>query len=327
MAKPSTGFQSPKDPSPESGSDSDSDTDLKSPPRLSHSKLSTSSDRPSAFRGYRPFPRVMNLYLNYTSLSFKTLSLCGASQSDLLYLVELHFGYTPRGPLNFGQGFYLRNGTTTKDPILAAAGDEFPLPMLSVFFVSKAIIMLPPVDEEKNPRDVVREEVRAVRRKGEQGERVVGFRFGVDGVLVHGGKRRAREEFEWWKGRGKGKGKKGEEADNGNGDLQGSRDYRLVRVATTVASGKAGSSSAAAKSMPDADDNDGEVLAELVFESLWSVKHVFKLELKGAGATGKLGERWALAVVMSALSLCWMRQYGRTNKTTVAAWDKAHHGK
>ncbi|KAJ4307243.1 hypothetical protein N0V88_000624 [Collariella sp. IMI 366227] len=141
----------------------------------------------------------MNLHLAYTPSSLKTLHLCGATPSDLLHFIELHFGHTARSPLGSGgRGYYLRSGPNATDPILAAAGDRVRLSMLKV--------------------------------------------------------------------------------EDGN--------------------------------------NDGrEPLAELVFESVWSTKHVFRLELNEAGATGQLGDRWALAVVMSALSLCWMRQYGRTNKS------------
>lgn len=109
----------------------------------------------------------MNLYSNFSGIlhALKTQRLCGATENDFLYLVELHFGYTPRGPLHFGQGFYLRNGTTIKDPILAAAGNEFPLPFLITLFDPKAAIKLPPIDLEKNPRDMVTETLRASTSK------------------------------------------------------------------------------------------------------------------------------------------------------------------
>ncbi|KAH6853212.1 hypothetical protein B0I37DRAFT_358777 [Chaetomium sp. MPI-CAGE-AT-0009] len=132
----------------------------------------------AAFSGYRPFPSVMNLYGNFSGVlqTFTTQKLCGATGDDFLYLVELHFGYTTRGPLHFGQGFYLRNGTTNKDPILAAAGDEYPIPYLIKLFDPKTSIKLPPLDTEKNPRDMVTEILHASSGK----EYGVTFRFAIE---------------------------------------------------------------------------------------------------------------------------------------------------
>ncbi|KAK4125410.1 hypothetical protein N657DRAFT_678539 [Parathielavia appendiculata] len=78
--------------------------------------------------GHRPLPPssdtahyapVMNLYANYSGAlglsAMKSHKLCGPTESNFLYLVECHFGYTPRDPLNFGRGYYLRNGTSLKD--------------------------------------------------------------------------------------------------------------------------------------------------------------------------------------------------------------------
>ncbi|KAK4666195.1 hypothetical protein QC763_406050 [Podospora pseudopauciseta] len=89
----------------------------------------------AAFIGYRPFQSIMNLHSNFLGVvnALKTFKLCGATEDGFLYLVEAHFGFTPRGPLHFGPGYYLRNGTSPKSPILAATGDEFPLPLSSSF--------------------------------------------------------------------------------------------------------------------------------------------------------------------------------------------------
>ena len=55
-----------------------------------------------------------------------------------------------------------------------------------------------------------------------------------------------------------------------------------------------------------------------------NLKHAFTLELKGAGRTGELGDRWALMVVMTSLGLHWLRQNGGTKKATVGAAQKIH---
>lgn len=52
------------------------------------------------------------------------MNLCGGSNAkDRLCLIEMQTGYSGKGPLGMRTGFLLRNGMSTKDPILAAAGD------------------------------------------------------------------------------------------------------------------------------------------------------------------------------------------------------------
>ena len=236
----------------------------------------------------------MNLYANYSSVlaALTSHKLCGATESDILYLAEVHFGYTPRGPLNFGQGYYLRNGPSRKDPILAATGCRYRLPFLVHLFDPKTNVLLPPLDIEKNPRDLVTETLRSTASK-EQG---VAFRFWVE----VGVKRRRREAFEWRK---EATGKQEPGGGGGhNSDAKGTR-YTLVRLAPS---------------------GSHEVVAELVFRSLWSLTHIFSLELLGAGRTGELGERWNLMVVMTALSINWLRQVGKTKEATIGAAQKVH---
>ncbi|KAK4151886.1 hypothetical protein C8A00DRAFT_44981 [Chaetomidium leptoderma] len=214
-------------------------------------RSSTKVPATAAFSGYRPF----------------SPKLCFATENDLLYLVELHFGYTPRGPLHFGRGFYLRNGTTTKDPILAATGDD--------------------------PRDTVTEILHASTGK----EHSVAFRFAIEVGI----KRRQREEFEWRKMGGGGK--------QAGAYETGSR-YTLYRLTSNLST-----LSSSSPPLPD----DTQVVAELSFRHIMNLKHAFTLELKGAGLTGELGDRWTLMVVMTSLSLHWLRQNGKTKKATVGA--------
>jgi hypothetical protein len=217
----------------------------------------------------------MNLYTNYSALrtALSTLKLCGATQDDFLYLVELHFGYTSRGPLKSGRGYYLRNGTTTKDPVLAAVGDE--AGAAPGGFVTT--VLLPPLDTAKSSlpsqgeEDLVPEVMRS--RGGAEGQaQGLACRFWVE-VGVEGLR---REEFEW-RMEAKGEGEKGPR-------------FALVRL------------------------GGGQAVAELVFTSAWSMKHIARLEMVGVGLTGELGERWALMVVTTALGLYWLRQHGKTRK-------------
>jgi hypothetical protein len=240
----------------------------------------------------------MNLYGNFSGVlkAFTTQKLCGATEDDFLYLVELHFGYTTRGPLHFGQGFYLRNGDTTKDPILAAAGDELPIPSLVRLFDPRTSIKLPPLDTEKNPRDMITEILRASNGK----EHGVTFRFAIEVGI----KKRHREEFEWRKTKGS-KEVGGHETQN---------RYTLYRLASNPP--------LASSSAPAPDDR--EIVAELAFRNVMNVKHIFTLELQGAGLTGELGDRWTLMVVMTSLALHWVRQHGKSNKATVGVAQMIH---
>ncbi|KAK3906134.1 hypothetical protein C8A05DRAFT_12111 [Staphylotrichum tortipilum] len=262
----------------------------------------------AAFIGYCPFPPVMNLYVNYSFLfsTLKSYKLCGATENDFIYLVEYHLGYTPRGPLNFGRGLYLRNGTSFTDPILTATGEEFPIPLLVSLFDPDTIVKLPPLDMDKSPRDMVNEVLRAGTSKG-QG---VTFKFTVE----VGVKRIFRESFEWRKCSAAVGGK------SEGGSHTTKSWYTLHRF---VPSHRPPPTSASATKEAD---NDCETLAVLTFNRVLSFTHQFTLELKGAGLTGELGDRWTLMVVTSALGLLYLRSSGKTGKATVGA-AQAIHGK
>lgn len=271
----------------------------------------------AAFVGYRPSPPVMNLYVNYTFLlsALKSYKLCGATETDFLYLVEYHLGYTPRGPLNFGRGIYLRNGPSFADPILTAVGEEFPIPLLVSLFSPDTVVKLPPRDMGKNPRDMVDEVLSAGRSKG----REVAFKFAVE----VGVKRICRESFEWRKCPTGVLVAAGGKPEGGGGHTTKSW-YTLHRLAPSRPPGPPPASASAAEDS-EAED-DGETLAVLTFNRVFSLTHQFTLELKGAGRTGELGDRWALMVVTTALGLLYLRSSGKTGKATVGA-AQAIHGK
>ncbi|OIW32484.1 hypothetical protein CONLIGDRAFT_699249 [Coniochaeta ligniaria NRRL 30616] len=258
-----------------------------------HGLASTTKPVVAPFTGYRQFPPVMNLYANYAGVfkAMKTYKLCGATAEDVLYLVEVHFGYTPRGPLNFGRGLYLRNGTRFRDHILAAAGEVSRFPLLITLFNPKTAVLLPPLDMEKNPTDKVTEILHA----STCAEHATAFKFTIE----VGVKKIEREAFEWRKLTTTGKGSR----------------YKLHRLVTDEPNPATSSGSG---SLDDAT----EVLAELSFENVLSFNHLFGLELKGAGLTGEMGDRWTLMVVMTALAIHWQRYYGKTNKTIVSAAQK-----
>ncbi|KAL2191510.1 hypothetical protein L209DRAFT_761188 [Thermothelomyces heterothallicus CBS 203.75] len=249
-----------------------------------------SSRLPAAFVGYRPFPPVLNLYGNPSGVldALNTFKLCGAAKNDLLYLVDVHHGFTPRGPLHFRPGLYLRNGTGTDAPILAAAGDEAREPLLIATFSVKSYIMLPPLDLEANPRDLVTEIMYATKTS----DGAVSFRFTIE----VGPKMKCREQFEWRK--------------VGTGDAHSA--FILVRPDPQ---------SASPSPTPSAQE-ETEILAKLLFRNVMSLNHLFTLELKRAGGSGEMGDRWTLMVVVTALRLYWLRAYGKTNKLVVGIGQK-----
>lgn len=260
----------------------------------------------AAFLGYRPFPSVMNLYGNSSSGvigALTTYKLCGADKNEFLYIVEVHHGFTPRGPLNFRPGFYLRNGTGTEAPILAAAGDEEREPLLMSTFNVKSLIMVPPpLDEDDvefnlNPRDLVTEIMYATTTS----DGSVLFRFSVE----VGPNMKIREEFEWRKTR------------KGDTNTQHSR-FILIRLpplsSISFSSPSPSSSSTAQK--------ESDILADLTFRNAMTLHHLFTLELKGAACSGEMGDRWTLIVVATALRLYWLRSYGKTNKAIVGIGEK-----
>lgn len=259
------------------------------------------------FLGYHPFPPVMNLYGNSSGGvigALTTYKLCGADKNEFLYVVEVHHGFTPRGPLNFRPGFYLRNGTGTEAPILAAAGDEEREPLLMSTFSVKSLIMVPPpLDEDDvefnlNPRDLVTEIMYATTTS----DGSVSFRFSVE----VGPKMKIREEFEWRKTR------------KGDTNTQHSR-YILTRLpsssSTSFSSPSPSSSSSSAQ-------EESDILADLTFRNAISLHHLFTLELKGVACSGVMGDRWTLMVVATALRLYWLRSYGKTNKAVVGIGQK-----
>ncbi|KAM7211149.1 hypothetical protein V8F06_013456 [Rhypophila decipiens] len=286
----------------------------------------------ATFYGYTPFPPLMTFYTDFSGVPFTHVRLCGgggttnskaaADRDQRLYMVDVHPGYTPRGPLHFRPGLYLRNGTTTEAPILAAAGDKDRLPLHALVstFSLEGVILLPPVDAEEatNPtRDLVTEVIRASTTSTaaaangmmESTRRVVTFHFAIE----VGVKMREREEFEW--------------VDSSGLSSKHTRFVLLRCCSRFPASSSSSNIQAAAAAADDDDDDDdwpdpddnvgGQVLAELVFDNVISWNRLFSLELKGAGRTGELGDRWALMVVMTALRICWVRMQGKTTKWVV----------
>lgn len=303
-------------------------TDLKDAKQLSENEDSDEENPkgflPSAaFTAYRSFPPVMNLYGNFSGVvkALRTFKLCGATENEFLYLVEAHYGFTSRGPLCFGPGYYLHNGTSLKSPIRAATGDEYPIPFLAQLFRSKTTVKLPPLEQERNPRDMVTEVVQSTSSK----EHGVAFAFEIE----VGVERMVREAFEWRKMHGASSSSNDANTNDNNedgGHSDSGTRYMLCRLAPGQACrSRAEASRFGASGVPTTvEETKVQVVAELRLNNVLNWKHPYTLELKGPGLTGELGERWALMTVVTSLTLYYLRQVGKTNKTTVAAAQKVH---
>ncbi|KAK1989658.1 hypothetical protein LX36DRAFT_705683 [Colletotrichum falcatum] len=119
----------------------------------------------------------------------KTFFLCGASRDERLFLVEIHTGLSRKGTLGARRGMVLHNGTSNKDAILAAAGDNAVFAGRAYAFNSATVVYLPPLEPQASIHPMVTEAMRA----GLVGDDVV-FRFSIE---VR--EKQQRERFEWRK--------------------------------------------------------------------------------------------------------------------------------
>ncbi|OBT40529.1 hypothetical protein VE00_08985 [Pseudogymnoascus sp. WSF 3629] len=251
---------------------------------------------------YRQFPPVMNAYYQWPST--KTYNLCGATKEDRLCVVEIHAGLSGSSPLGFKAGVLLHNGMSTKDPILAAAGDESLFAGRIYAFNSNSVIMLPPLETRASHRAMITE----IMRPSTTSDNGVTFVFSIEV-----GEKLQRERFEWRKFK------------KGNGDEANPGGFTLLRLSSssknTDPTTSGSSSRGDCSSSPTG--NDCEAVALLTLTRSWAqIKHPFSLELTGSGLSGALGDRWVLMVVITALRLWFLNANGRATKTGIAVGEK-----
>lgn len=253
---------------------------------------------------YRQFPPVMNAYYEWHSM--KTFNLCGATKEDRLYVVEMHTGYSAKGPLGLKAGMILHNGLSTKDPILAVAGDESQFAARVYAFNANSVIMLPPLEDRASHRAMTTE----MMRPSATSDNGVAFIFSVEV-----GEKLRRKRFEWRKFK---KGDGGDEASPGGFKL-----LRLPSSSKKTDTNTGGSSSSKGDDSSSPTGDDGEVVAVLTLTRSWAkIKHPFSLELTGSALSGALGERWTLVVVITAIRLCMLNSNGRAAKTSISVGEK-----
>ncbi|KIH86484.1 hypothetical protein SPBR_08702 [Sporothrix brasiliensis 5110] len=161
----------------------------------------------------RLFPPVVNAYSNWGRI--KTFDHCGASRGECLYVVESHTYFSGRKPLCARQGLLLHSGTSRKDAVLAAAGNETPGRSLN----PDTIVLLPCPDPSAEASTMAIEKMRLATTAGS-------LRF-----TIEEGEEMQREEFEWRKVR------KGED------NAVASGGFRLVRLTSRCPTAQARSGS------------------------------------------------------------------------------------
>ncbi|KAL4876708.1 hypothetical protein BJY04DRAFT_222883 [Aspergillus karnatakaensis] len=142
---------------------------------------------------YGSLPSTMSLHGQWTKL--RSMNLCaGTASKDRLCLIEMQTGYRGRPPLGMRTGFVLRDGMSSKDSILAAAGDEEPglhafNPNGIVFFPSRDPDAGLKPDDEDLDTEIMRAE------PGLNGD--IAFYFSIEV-----GNEGSRGDFAWRKVRG-----------------------------------------------------------------------------------------------------------------------------
>ncbi|KAL6817476.1 hypothetical protein V8C40DRAFT_268977 [Trichoderma camerunense] len=237
---------------------------------------------------YRRFPSIMTIKAGWS----KSFTICDANADEVLYLAKFHpYGWSCPKPLGARGGFILYNGTTREDTILAAAGDITLFEQKINPFSNKSHILLPPLakdDKRQASREVTETETMTARSVTDNG---VVFHF-----VIEAGRALKRERFEWRRCTEEGVA------------------WKLVRC-----------SSSSRRVFPE-----GEIVAKLSWlpVSLATVldlvnpKPLFTLQLLNSLESGTLGERCALAVVMSALRLWQLRTKGKHKKSYVRIGER-----
>ncbi|KAH8664241.1 hypothetical protein BX600DRAFT_512296 [Xylariales sp. PMI_506] len=288
------------------------------PPDYSAAGPSTGADaapaRSAPLTPHATFPPLMKIYYELSLSGLKTFYVCGATDQERLYAIDVHTGYSMKRPLGGRAGLHLHNGVTKSAPVIAATGNTFPIETRMSLRPLESIMLIPALPSSTGAEVFAVETLKAGTRPGDG----VGFKFSVE---VGEGEKMHREPFEWIKI------EKGQEGLEKGG-------FKLVRHAnrspapagvSSSAGGQAASSSSASSSSSSSSD-EGEVVALFTWtKTLTNPMHPFWLELKGSGQSGVLGQRWALMALMTALRLWALRLEALTNTKVVAMQEKFWH--
>ncbi|KAI1270086.1 hypothetical protein F5Y18DRAFT_367037 [Xylariaceae sp. FL1019] len=266
---------------------------------------------------YCKIPPHMRIYYQWRPSGFKTFFVCGSKgESDRLFTVKVHTGYSFARPLGIRPGLHFYNSadtSVTENDLLAAVGDDSVFGSMTLN--NDSLIYMPPLSgAASSGSDFVQEAFRA-RTTPDGG---VGWCFAIE---VGEREKMRRDRFEWCRvDKEKGKGPKNED---GEGEFENG-GFKLFRLPGTSANHPIGTEAQGSSSrVPSNNEGTGELLAKFTYRSfLKSPKHPFDLELVGEGLKGGLGERWSLMVLVTALRLWFMHVNGKTKRSSVAATER-----
>ncbi|KAI1380901.1 hypothetical protein F4677DRAFT_405059 [Hypoxylon crocopeplum] len=236
---------------------------------------------------YRPFPSVLHAHYQWKITMVFHL---GEPANKRLFAVSTHTELNGKGPGK--PGIVLHNGPTDKYPMLAAAGREPNADFLSL----NSIIILPSLSGGTTGKNCTE-----IMRAGTSSDQAV-FRFSIE---VGQSKDLRRENFEWRKC-------KGDEVKS-LVDPPWSCGFKLVRLPYHPgdnANSEDGTSS-------NVTDQNQEVIAIFAWNPNWSMMHPFKIEFRGSGQTGAMGERFSLMVVITGLRLWYLKHQGKASRNTI----------
>lgn len=232
------------------------------------------------------FPASIEVYASWGIRDYGTLHIRDAEKHQRLYAVKAHTGISGRGPLLSRPGFYLHNGPTTKDAIIAAVGDESMTDARVYAFNAKSVLMLPPL-EPTGASQLCTSSMWPMASSAPDG---VVFQF-----IIEVGEQQRRTLFEWRR------------LDKADPEFAGAGGFRLLRLA---------GSPEESRSAPDGQLQDGEAVAVVTFISmLKTFTHAFSLDFQGPALSGELGDRCRLAIAATAVRLWVLRSKRRTHKT------------
>ncbi|KAI2625902.1 hypothetical protein GGR54DRAFT_522013 [Hypoxylon sp. NC1633] len=233
---------------------------------------------------YQPIPLVLDAY--YQSKIITRVFHLGEPTNKRLFAVSVHTG-TGSKPM-----MTLHNGPTEKDPMLAAAGeghDDHTFPLDS-------IITLPELSSGTSG-----EMCTEIMRSDTSLDRAV-FRFSIEvgqkGELQ-------REDFEWRRCQG--------DEVKKFVTRPWTCGFQLVRLSCRAGQ-KTDSGNGAD---PRTSGEDEDVVALFAWNHGLSLLHPFRIDFRGSGQTGILGERFSLMTIITGLRLWGLKHQGRTSPHSI----------
>ncbi|OTB16650.1 hypothetical protein K445DRAFT_21604 [Daldinia sp. EC12] len=242
---------------------------------------------------YRPFPPVLSAHYQWKMIT--PVFHLGDTTDKRLFAVKVHTGFSGYGPGR--PGVVLHNGPTDKHPMLAAAGDEYYASSLSL----NGIITLPSLSDGTAERTCTE-----ILRAATSLDTVV-FRFSIE--VGPNNNELWREDFEWRKSKGN--------EDKDLVDAPWKCGFKLFRLSPQTGKG----SNTPNETLQKIATKDQELVAVFAWSNTLHLMDPFKIEFRGNGKTGALGERFALMTVITGLRLWGLRAQRRTSESKVAAGE------